>query len=477
MGYRRSAFVSVFPDQIGEGSVAFSALTGALAVLDREAAAALEAGDAEAFPELLEAGLLVDDAVDERAVLSRRYLRDMNETGFLALCIAPTMACNLRCVYCYEDHEPVRMTPAVENAIMRFVARRYDRYRFSDLDVQWYGGEPLLEIDLIARLSRRLIGWCEDRDVGYRARIITNATLATPEVAARLAEARVGEAMPTIDGCASCHDARRPTTGGAGSFAETLAGVRALRDAGAFVGVNCNLDARNADDYRRLRDGLRAERNIEIYASHLRNYRCWSASAAQPAASGALRLSGGRPLAAARPDDLAAPELLSRQDYADALFSLYAEQNPTAQSVRASLAPRRSFCRGKMASYFVIDPEGNACRCDGFMRCPDHVLFNVLDDDAPIDWPQTESFLDRPQCAACAAAPLCLGDCDWEWSMFEENCSAAKLALGSYVSLLRRLDDPAPLFAGEHVRVLEEPRDADAFYETPFSPFGDDAVM
>lgn len=495
MGYRKSAFVSVFSDEVGDGSafVAFHALTGALAVLDERFAAALDAGDAAAAPELLEAGLLVDAARDERAELRERHLRDMNETGFLSLCIAPTMACNLRCAYCYEDHEPVRMTPAVEDGIMRFVERRYGRFGFRELDVMWYGGEPLLEIDLVERLSGRLIAWCEEHGVSYSARVITNATLATPDVAERLAAARVTWAMPTLDGCAGCHDARRPRADGEGSFEATLSGVRALRDAGAFVGVNCNLDARNVGDYRRLRAAFTDEPNIEIYASHLRNYGGWSASEAQPPAGGGAceglraprRLTGAGDAVGERSESGAVrepareggPELMTRQEYADELFALYEELRPTADSARASLRAQRCFCRGKTASYFVVDPEGNVCRCDGFVRDPSHVLFSVLDADAPIDWPRDDCFLDREDCAACAAAPLCLGDCDWERSMFRENCSAVKLSLGSYVRLLRRLDDATPLAPGEHVRVLERPRDPEALYARPFSPNAGESVM
>lgn len=485
---KRSVFTTVYGDGKG-GHLAFNTQNGALARLDDAAANVLESmGSDAARPsnvdssieaELSRAGLLAPDEADEEALLASRFLADMNQTDFLSLCIAPTMACNLRCVYCYEEHESVRMTPDVEAAILRFIERRYVRYRFSDLDVLWYGGEPMLEFSLIKRLSEAMVAWCEERGVNYRARIITNATLIDDEAASELIRLRVVEAMPTLDGLADTHDARRVRVDGTGSFEATLAGVHALSRAGIAVGANCNMDWGNEDGYRTLRDELGKERICSLYASHLRNYGGWCAGCGEGSdapGEGAGNVHDG------------APRLMSRDAYAAELCNLYAQTNPSAAGVCESLVAKRSFCRGKMASYFVIDPEGNVNRCDGLMRDPSHVMFNVLDADYPIDWPETRTLYEKnPRCRGCAIMPLCLGDCDWEWSMFESNCSALKTTLGDYVRLLAEKieeekgstsegastssDDKLASENAPAVAVLVAPRDIDVAYAKPFSPY------
>ena len=486
---KRSVFTTLFEDADG-GALAFNTRTSALARLDAAAARMLRDGaeddaDRAIADDLGRAGLLVLDGVDEEAELTTRFLSDMNETGFLSLCIAPTMACNLRCVYCYEEHEPVRMSAAVEADVLRFIERRHERYRFSALEVLWYGGEPMLEFGLVRRLSERMIAWCEEHDVAYRARITTNATLIDDAAAAELARLHVEEAMPTLDGSAETHDARRVRTGGSGSFEATRRGIRALVRAGISVGVNCNLDWANEKGYRAMRDELARAEGCPIYASHLRNYGGWCEACGEGSASPRCAPASPTP----RSDAVASPDLMTRDAYAAELFKLYAEENPSAESLIQTLEPQRFFCRGKMASYFVIDPEGNVCRCDGFMRDANHVLFNVLDDGYELDWPETRTLYEKnARCHGCAIMPLCLGDCDWEWSMFRDNCSALKTTLGDYVRLLAaKLEEgegdgtdavgTAESAGQRHIRMLLPPRDIDEAQRGAFSPFSGEGIM
>lgn len=508
--------------------VVFNTLSGALVVLDEAGVAALGGSQVEPAPQgepalqvepapqegsdllgqLAEAGLLVPDDFDERAWMYEHYLEDMACTDYLSIRLAPTLACNLRCLYCYESHDPIRMHDDVADGIMRFIQRRWDAYRFVDLDVSWYGGEPTLEMDRIESLTSRMQEWCAERGVSYRAAIVTNASLITDDVAERLAKAGVSMAMPTLDGLQSHHDERRVAANGGGSFEQTMRGIRAMQRAGIYVGVNCNMDWVNEDDYRQLRNEFANEAGVDVFASHLRNYGGWcGGDCTQPGARGMIfechaarsqgetaqgdsaqdgALANGAVGAAA---DAIAPaadaptadvRLMTRQEYADQLFELYDEMNPDAGSLYESLRSRRHFCWGKSASYFVIDPLGNAVRCDGQMRNAEYTLFNVLDEDYPLSWPKEHGFMDpasilreafapEADCSTCVVAPLCMGECEWERRMFEDNCIALKYTLDRYVLKLRGFFPP--LDQGEHVFAILPPRDVAALYETPFRPW------
>lgn len=451
---KRSAFTVEYKN--GDGSsLLFNTLNGALAL----------AGENVTQTELEEGGFLVKDEIDEEKQLAERFLNDMNETSFLTLCIAPTMACNLRCVYCYEEHESTRMGDEVEEAVARFVCRRFDRYRFSDLEILWYGGEPLLEIERMESLSGKLMRWCADHDVRYHASITTNATLIDSSVAHRMAEIGITNAMPTLDGREARHNMRRPKANGEGSYRETLAGIESLCAAGINVGANTNLGWDTIDDYRELSLEMGNHPGCALYASQLRNYGGWCPGCGE----------GCNHPPAKDPEN--SPSLMTRKAYARQLFELYRESDPSAAAIAKTLRSKRSFCHGKMASYFVIDPQGYAYRCDGHMRDPKYRLFNILDSECELDWPETIDLYQRnPRCRGCAIIPLCLGDCDWEWGMFEENCHALKYTLEDYVRLLIEKTG-LELGKGEGILQLIEPTDTDARYAAPFSPFADDGVM
>lgn len=88
-----------------------------------------------------------------------------------------THACNLDCVYCYESHKDERrMSFELAQAILRreeaFV--QHDP-RFDELEIQFMGGEPLMNFDLI----RQVVEWLRERplSVPFICFATTNGTL------------------------------------------------------------------------------------------------------------------------------------------------------------------------------------------------------------------------------------------------------------------------------------------------------------
>ncbi len=91
-----------------------------------------------------------------------------------------THSCNLACVYCYEKHKSdCRMSFATAKEIIR---REFELVESSDkygsLRIEFFGGEPFLEFDLL----RRIVEWVEFEAwaVPYRFFVTTNGTLLTP---------------------------------------------------------------------------------------------------------------------------------------------------------------------------------------------------------------------------------------------------------------------------------------------------------
>ncbi len=161
--------------------------------------------------------------------------------------IAVTYRCNNACRFCYAG---CGAAPGACSASPRELAggremtlpeiRRVIRIFKEEAKIPFFsltGGEPLLRPDLEA-----MIAYAGDR--GLAVNLITNATLAPPKRARSLYRAGLRTAQVSIESSdPGMHD---DLTARPGSFERTLAGIKALQDAGVSVQTNTTVNAANA---------------------------------------------------------------------------------------------------------------------------------------------------------------------------------------------------------------------------------------
>jgi uncharacterized protein len=174
--------------------------------------------------DLVEGGFLLPLHTDEAALVDQQFLARYDDT-YLNLILMPTEACNFRCVYCYESFDRGAMSPAVQQGITRFVAAQQ---HLQHLDINWFGGEPLLAPEVVCHLTAFFAQHCAAQGITYAARMTTNGSLLTRELADQLIPGGIRHFQITLDGLAPDHDARRVRLGGGGSFDAILANLRAL---------------------------------------------------------------------------------------------------------------------------------------------------------------------------------------------------------------------------------------------------------
>lgn len=155
---------------------------------------------------------------DETEELRKRFMETCQAHEVLNLTICPTLACNFDCPYCFEKHIPGRMTPEVMDNLVRLVQRLLEKHSFRILSILWFGGEPLLGIDIIDSLSQRLIALAEEHGLEYKAMIITNGYLLDEHAVDVLARGKVYKMQITLDGLAESHNKTRVLVNGGGTF-------------------------------------------------------------------------------------------------------------------------------------------------------------------------------------------------------------------------------------------------------------------
>ncbi len=150
--------------------------------------------------------------------------------------------CNLRCTYCYEGHKSDRkmdLETAKKCVDLLFSedARNSELVNETDangLIIEFIGGEPFLEIDLIDQTMQYFLSRAIELDhrwqTQYMVNISTNGTLGDDERVRRFLKKYSGRLSigVTIDGDKAAHDACRVDCNGCGSYDKAIKMFRAV---------------------------------------------------------------------------------------------------------------------------------------------------------------------------------------------------------------------------------------------------------
>ena len=155
---------------------------------------------------LINKGYILPYEFDEVKSLQETFERKQNSNQ-LNLIISPTANCNLRCQYCCENFSKEKMSKDLQNSIILFLEKNISQY--SGINIDWFGGEPLLALDVIENIASNAIRICEYNNKPYSSFITTNGTLLTPSIFELLYKLKVMMYQVTLDGIACVHDRQR----------------------------------------------------------------------------------------------------------------------------------------------------------------------------------------------------------------------------------------------------------------------------
>lgn len=343
---------------------------------------------------MVAAHFLIDDAMDELATLKADILRDRFSTEYLYLTIAPTLDCNFRCDYCYEDHLKITMPRAIEEALVRWVG---DRIAASgELHVTWYGGEPLLPRAgaVIERLSRTFKRLTAERGGTYGAHLVTNGFLLDRSTMQSLARMGVDLVQVTLDGPPAIHDERRHLVGGQGTFRRIIENMKETVDLAEFQ-VRINVDRRNA---------MSALEVVEILE--------------REGLGGAVRpylaqvVSGGG--ACGNIQEM----FFSSTEFARTEIEIYREA--VRRKLRIARYPFRipgAYCTADRMNAYVIAPNGSIFKCwNEVTMNPERSIGSLLDEQEPYQKYNEDTWLgwdalEKEGCRSCDILPICHGGC------------------------------------------------------------------
>jgi uncharacterized protein len=385
--------------------IAYNARTGAVALMTdenfacyREIVAKLSNGSAPEFTaqenellKQLEYGKFVHpDYYDELEELKFIHRASRFEESSLGLVIAPTMACNMACSYCYEENKQGRMSPSTIESIIQFVEKRAGGLK--SLTVSWYGGEPLLAMDIIEDLTETFLDICEEHGIDYSASMISNGYLLNKENADRLKDLKVRTVQVTLDGPSHVHNRKRPLKNGKESFATILENI-AYASTVTNVSIRVNIDKSFTGEM--ITDLLEELKPVGIEQRVGINF-----GKIEPATSACTSIS---------------ENCYDTGDFSRVEQSYYRLLFDHGFLVGKLPMPMAVVCMSQVVNSFLIDHEGYLYRCFNFVGDREKAMGNIrnqLDYNQPAftNLFRFDPFEDET-CRECNILPVCLGGC------------------------------------------------------------------
>ena len=396
----------VMQEPVENGVLLYNAMTMELLLLTPE-----EADTMMESEELLERWFLVPQEhndrklVDDlRAFAQAMYKPQKHITYYKVL---TTNYCNARCYYCYEQNfrNTKTMSPATARQLVKYIAENCGGNR---VELEWYGGEPLLNQEAIDIVSKGLT----DAGIPFFASIVTNGYLFDEANIGKARDLwRVDLAQITLDGTEEIYNRTKDYINPQGSpFLRVMKNVEALLNAGIHINITMNVSEENWQDLQLL-----AERLAEQFGGR-KDFRVLCAPVNDVTADGTMTISDGN----------------FKKYY---LVKERLTQLGLHYPGRVAHSIRINACKADNDSSIVVFPDGALGYCEGtveeerfgsiFSSERDEAMINSWKERIPPTDPMCDDCLHYPQCVRLKKCPG--GVCSARMREFQENVVRSRI--------------------------------------------------
>ena len=163
-------------------------------------------------------GFIAPNAKEQYDEVAKGDFANKKTGSFIHLTIMMSESCNFSCSYCNQgqDKENLVISGKTIEAISQYIKKVAKPE--SIVDITWFGGEPLLNIDKLLKASEELEETCIKIGATYKARVLTNGFLLNQENAIKLYNNNIRTVQVSFDGDKSSHDQSRYARKGSGTY-------------------------------------------------------------------------------------------------------------------------------------------------------------------------------------------------------------------------------------------------------------------
>ena len=387
MNYKYSVFNLEIP--FNDRYILYNTYSGALSLLDTPLA---DGDEKEICEDLIRQGFFVDARINEtnRLLVERNRELYTFRIRYLHIEIAPTMTCQARCWYCFENTatEKHTMSQTVVQDVIKYIIERIELSQCERLTLLFFGGEPLLAIEQIMTIGVEIKKICQSKNIIFYSEIISNGLLFTEKTADKIISAiNLTNIQITLDGTRETHNHSK----GIPCFDSVVDNI--IRNAGKIkISIRLNVSSKNYGEICPLVDYLLCEK----------------------------RLDGKVRIYLARVDDLDSCGLPGENCLDNFSFVDFRDQfMRSAMKKYKSFDPndllpdiKRNYCGYEKISQILIGPEGELYRCQRTLSDKKNAIGDIYNGSFYQDEELSLLRTLPEECTApCNLLPTCFGGC------------------------------------------------------------------
>ena len=204
------------------------------------------------------------------------FFSSIGNTEKLSLVIAPTTGCNFACPYCFEgEKREKRMSTDIINALVVFI----NSYQESkELEIIWFGGEPLTAFDIMTDIVSHIKKECKIPITTQS--IITNGYLINDKVISFFKQNNFNDIQITFDGIEENHNKMRCLKGNLkptyGKIMENVEKLAIEMPEDFKISLRINVNKENEQDYAVMHKLIKGKfahyKNVGTYPGFIREY-------------------------------------------------------------------------------------------------------------------------------------------------------------------------------------------------------------
>ena len=354
---------------------------------------------------LLDQGIVIEASIDE-VVLYNKYVKLAAKyyTAKPNITVTPTMECNARCFYCYEEN--VRHGKMKDEAIPRIIDVIKSLDIGKGINLTWFGGEPLLNQDWMDHFSDEL----RKENIFFTSFIISNGSKINQNVIEKMKNNwNITSIQITFDGSNDEYYKRKNYVDQDNNtvYYEMLQRIKLLAKNGIAVQIRLNIDKQNMDSI------IEAARDIQYLFSDNENVSYYPAF-----------LTGSN-------------EKLSEEEKLDVVRKLIDADKSNIMSINSHLyrPPKVGACFYNQKGAISIDTDGNIFICDRKLGHAEYAVGNIYINSA-LENDERVLAGQRKECNNCVFLPKCMGGCNDAYENNEVPCFIDKYLIKAYLDLL-----------------------------------------